>query len=278
MISDRPPPPAPPAQTLLERLLGELRAEGGRLSRRQAQAWIRAGAVRVEGRVRRSPDDPVERAERLSFDPEQADRGARAGPARPGARAAAAPPWLLHADAWLVAVERGAFAPNLGGEALARAVSGALEAAGLARGRAPRGRLAGLVAVPDASGAGSGVALLCASAALAARVSEAEARGALLESLLALRAGPPLGSGERWADAPPPAPQGAGFALREERPPGPPPPGARDLVPPHRLLLTLRHPKSNRRMTLACEPTPAFLDACARALGASGRRAVPGPG
>lgn len=281
----RPAPPPEPGEgvPLLERVREHLAAgaegsddapdeaapssRGRAPSRARAAAWIRAGAVRVDGRVLTDPAARVPPDARLSVDLDDLDpqalAAARRGPRAPAA--AATPAGVLHLDRHLVAVERSGFPPGPP-EALAAAVARALA------GRLPPG--AALHAVPDPSAPGSGPVLLGPSAAAARRLGALLAGDGARETLLALRAGPveALGPHEELAEEPAgmpaegrPAAPAARLVLRREGPPGPPPSGMRDLLPPHRVELVLKHPRTNRRLALTGAGPERFLAAARRA-------------
>lgn len=251
------PAGATPPPSLIEAVRELLAGDGRPPSRARVAAWIRAGAVRVEGRRTTDPDRPVERGARISVDLDDMEAaGVRSKAPTSSTARPTPPPWLLHRDRALTVVDRAAFAPELSGPGLAAAVAAAL-AQGAARERGP----GELVCVPDPTGPGSGPVLLCASKALAARLAAEVRAGRVTETLLALRSGPQLGVGETPADEG--AAQGPRLVVREQAPLGPAPAGARDLLPPHRAALVLKHPRTNRRLAFACEPPPTFLEACA---------------
>jgi hypothetical protein len=244
---------------LLEALRQQLAGEGRPPSRARLAALIEAGAVRVDGRVVRDPTHPLGAEVRLSFDPDEADPvgddagpGAR-GPLRRRAGAAARPPLptgVLFADAQVVVVERAAF-PQ-GAEGFASAVAAAL---GRERLWVPR----------DPSAPGAGPVLLAGSEASRKRLEALLASDGALETLLSVRtpvtASPyevVVEQGVAGAGRPP-----TPFALlrREQAPPGPPPLGARQVVPPQRLALAFKHPRTNRRLELEVGASPTFLQA-----------------
>ena len=233
------------ATTLGERVRSLLAAEGRPPSRARVDQWIRAGAVRVDGRTVTDPAQQVAPEARLTLDLAEVDLeevdldelegGQQRRTARGGGAPSATPrpAWLLHADRHLVAVERSAFPPASGPAsdgALAAAVAAALAAAGGAR--------LTLWAADDPTAPGSGPVLLGPSAASAARLTRLLREGGARETLLALRlaasARAACGPQEEPADEPDPQPPwpGAGLVVGGEAPPGPPPATARDLPAP----------------------------------------------
>jgi hypothetical protein len=268
------PLPSPADLPLVDAVRRVFAEEGRPPSRRRVEGWITAGAVTVAGRVVRDPSATVPATVRVSVDLEalvDASPGAP-GAATPPSRRAGLPAGILHADAQVVVCDRGAFPAGLAHEAFAAAVAGALSAA--------QGRPVELHPVADPSDAGTGVVLLGVSRAAADRLAEILRTGAARETLLALRSPPLIGPGETVLQASDGPAAGVEFpgkhgddrhpcalVQREDAPPGPPPTGARDGVPPHRAGLTFKHPRTNRRLTFSCDPSAAFGAACARLLG-----------
>jgi hypothetical protein len=257
---DIPPPAGRPLVDAVRILLAE---DGRPPSRRRVVAWIALGAVTLDGRVVRDPTLRVTSAARLAVDLEAAFleevEGAPGARSPRAAQRAASPTGVLHADTHLVVCDRGAFAAEAAPDALAAEVSAVLSAA--------RGRPVALHPVLDPSRAGSGPVPLGTSRAGAQRLAALLGEGGARETLLALRSPALAGPGEvvlqpGRTDAPFPC----GLVKREDAPLGGPPAGARDLVPPHRALLTFKHPRTNRRLTFACDPSAAFAAACARLL------------
>jgi hypothetical protein len=260
------PPLVPTTTTLADRVRAVLAEEGRPPSRKAVAGWIRGGAVTVDGRTLRNPAAVVDANARISLDLSALSEEEGLFGKRPGPRGALAveqpapPPWLLHLDAQLVVIDRAGFPAALSPEALAEAVSRALAAW--------RARPLALVAVPDPSGAGSGPVLLAASKAVAARLTAAVRNGHVLETLLSLRS-PPLAApgevvAERGATTSGGSPLSWALVQRDDAPLGPSPAGTRPLVPPHRSALVLKHPKTNRRLEFACDPSAPFAEAFQR--------------
>jgi hypothetical protein len=231
----------PDPQTLLERLRQDLAAEGAAPSRARLEAFIRAGAARVAGRVVTDPAAAVPAGAPVAFDPDDADPAALLAARSERREPIDLPAGVLHADAQLVVL-------------LAESPAAASDRLG------PDGPP--LVAVPDPSAPGSGPVLRATSPAVAVRLGAAIREGRVLETLLALRAPPLLGAGESVEVTG----DGAALVRREEAPLGPPPAGTRDVVPPARLLLALKHPRTNRRLVFTAEPPAAFGAGVERAL------------
>jgi hypothetical protein len=219
---------------LWERIRDALREEHGAApSRRRLEAWIRAGAASLDSRVERDPERLVPEGGRVAFSPLDAEPDAMPARGHRPPVTRALPAGVLHADRQLVVL-------------LAESPAAAHDRL------APDGPA--LVVVPDPSAPGSGPVLRATSPAVAARLGAAIREGRVLETLLCLRAPPLLGAGESLQQAG----DGAALVRREESPLAPPPSGSRDVIPPARLLLTLKHPRTNRRMTFAAEPPAAF--------------------
>lgn len=221
-------------------------------SRSRLSAWIAAGLACVDGRCVRDPAARVEVGARVSLDEEALASGAAALPRspRPPSRAPL-PPGVLFADAQLVVVERAKFAAA-DGLPVAGKVAACL------------GRVA-LHLVNDPSAPGAGPVLLGGSEATRRALEGAVAAGRVLETLLSVRTPAQAGPHEIVLEDGTPAPgrPSTPFALmrREEAPLAPAPPGTRHLVPPQRLALALKHPRTNRRLTFEVGAAPVFLGA-----------------